>query len=88
MDGVFRGLTDEEWLAYVKWTGDSARTEYPCCICGAWFDKGGVKDVSGEPTPKVAIKYLNTTLATRFLCSDRQCGSTLAGTSFHQLRRA
>jgi hypothetical protein len=46
-----------------------------------------VKDVSDEPTPKIVAKYLNTTLVKKYLCRDRQCASTFAGTSFHQLRR-
>jgi hypothetical protein len=86
MDSLHTGLTEEEWLAYVKRTGDHAAAEFPCCICGAWFDKRGVKDVSDEPASKVVVKYLNTTLVKRYLCYDRQCKSTFAGTSFQQLR--
>lgn len=86
-DSVFVGLSDEEWLAYVKWTGDSAKTEFPCCVCGAWFCERGVEDVSDKPTPKIVSRYLNTTLVRKFLCRDRQCKSTFAGTSFHQLRQ-
>ena len=88
MDGLYTGLTEEQWLAYVKWTGDHAKVEFPCCICGAWFGKGYVKDVSSLPTPKLAIKYLNTTLVNKYLCFDRQCKSTFEGTSFHQVRHA
>jgi hypothetical protein len=87
-DTLFVGLNEEEWLAFVKWTGDSAKTEFPCCVCGAWFRQGSVKDVSGLPTPKIVVKYLNTTLMEKYLCRDKQCASTFAGTSFHQLRRA
>jgi hypothetical protein len=88
MDGaLFVGLSEEEWLAHVKRTGDGAKAQFPCCVCGGWFSQGGVKDVSDEPTPKIVAKYLNTTLAKKYLCRDRQCASTFAGTSFHQLRR-
>jgi len=87
-DGLFVGRSDEEWLAYVKWTGDRAKTEFPCCVCGAWFGRRAVDDVSDCPMPKIVLRYLNTTLVKKFLCRDRQCKSTFAGTSFHQLRQA
>ncbi len=83
----FVGLSEEEWLAYVKRTGDSAKTEFPCCVCGGWFSERGVEDVTHLPTPKIVARYLNTTLVKKFLCRDRQCKSTFAGTSFHQVRQ-
>ena len=83
----FVGLSEEEWLAHVRHTGDSARPEFPCCVCGAWFGERGVEDVSGQPTPKIVARYLNTTLTAKYLCRDRQCKSTFAGTSFHQTMR-
>jgi hypothetical protein len=84
--GWFAGLSAEEWLAYVKWTGDNAKPEYPCCVCGAWFCERGVVNVTGQPTPKIVVRYLNTTLAEKFICRDRQCKSTFSGTSFFQLK--
>ena len=56
----FVGLSEEEWLAHVKQTGDSAKVEFPCCVCGAWFSERWVQDVSGQPTPKIVARYLNT----------------------------
>lgn len=85
---VFVGLSEEEWLAFVKRTGDNARAEFPCCVCGAWFSCGRVKDVSDLPTPKVVSRFLNTTLVKKYLCRDKQCQSTFAGTSFYQQKRA
>jgi hypothetical protein len=83
----FAGMSEDEWLAHVKQTGDSAKAEFPCCVCGAWFGERWVQDVSDQPTPKIVARYLNTTLTKKFLCKDRQCKSTFAGTSFYQQRQ-
>jgi hypothetical protein len=82
----FAGVSEDEWLAHVKRTGDVAKAEFPCCVCGSWFGQRGVEDVTGQPTPKIVARYLNTTLTKKFLCRDRQCKSTFAGTSFQQQR--
>jgi len=83
----FVGWSEEEWLAHVKRTGDSAKREFPCCVCGEWFSERGVHNVTGQPTPKIVARCLNTTLDAKYLCRDRQCKSTFAGTAFHQLRK-
>jgi hypothetical protein len=64
----------EWWSQYLSGT---LPAEYPCCVCGGWFELGQVTACRRAHLHRKALEVINSTLSEIYLC--RQCKASCPG---------